>query len=50
MFYVGIDIAKAFSVCSVIDEKDEMISKALIADATNKLLTNFIISPFIYFN
>ena len=27
MYYVGIDIAKAFSVCSVIDYKEEMIIK-----------------------
>ena len=27
MFFVGIDIAKAFSVCSVIDDKEEMIIK-----------------------
>ena len=27
MFFVGIDIAKTFSVCSVIDDKEEMIIK-----------------------
>lgn len=27
MFYIGIDIAKDFSVCSVIDDKEEMIIK-----------------------
>ena len=27
MFYIGIDIAKAFSVCSVINDKEEMIIK-----------------------
>ena len=44
MFYVGIDIAKEFSVCSVINDKEEMIIKPFPFNSTaggfKKLLNN----------
>ena len=46
MFYLGIDIAKAFSVCSVIDDKEEMIIKPFPFNSSSpgfkKLLNNLI--------
>ncbi|MGD1835517.1 MAG: IS110 family transposase [Nitrososphaeraceae archaeon] len=46
MFYVGIDIAKAFSVCSVIDNKEEMIIKPFSFKSTisgfKKLINNIV--------
>ena len=46
MFYVGIDIAKTFSVCSVIDNKEEMIIKPFSFNSSTggfkKLLNNLI--------
>lgn len=44
MFYVGIDIAKAFSVCSVIDDKEKIIVKPFPFNSStsgfNKLINN----------
>lgn len=44
MFYVGIDIAKAFSVCSVIDDKENLIIKPFPFNSStsgfNKLINN----------
>ena len=46
MFYVGIDIAKCFSVCSVIDDKEDMIIKAFPFKSSiggfKKLINNLI--------
>ena len=46
MFYIGIDIAKAFSVCSVIDDKEEMIIKPFpfnsSAGGFKKLINNIV--------
>lgn len=46
MFYVGIDIAKSFSVCSVIDDKEEMIIKPFPFKSTTigfkKLINNIV--------
>ena len=46
MFFVGIDIAKAFSVCSVIDDKEEMIIKPFPFNSTSggfkKLINNIV--------
>ena len=46
MFFIGIDIAKAFSVCSVIDDKEEMIIKPFSfnssADGFKKLINNIV--------
>jgi transposase len=46
MFYVGIDIAKAFSVCSVIDDKEEMSIKPFPFNSSTagfkKLLNNIV--------
>ena len=44
MFYIGIDIAKAFSVACVIDDKEEMIIKPFSFNSSTggykKLLNN----------
>jgi len=46
MFYIGIDIAKDFSVCSVIDDKEEMIIKPFPFNSSTagfkKLINNII--------
>jgi transposase len=46
MFFVGIDIAKVFSVCSVIDDKEEMIIKPFPFNSTSggfkKLINNIV--------
>ncbi|MCP4970552.1 MAG: IS110 family transposase [Arcobacter sp.] len=46
MYFVGIDIAKAFSVCSVIDDKEEMIIKPFPFNSSvggfKKLINNIV--------
>jgi transposase len=46
MFYVGIDIAKAFSVCCVIDDKEEMVIKPFPFNSSTsgfkKLINNLV--------
>jgi transposase len=46
MFYVGIDIAKVFSVCSVINDKEEMIIKPFPFNSSSggfkKLINNIV--------
>lgn len=46
MFYIGIDIAKAFSVCSVIDDKEKMIIKPFPFNSSTagfkKLINNIV--------
>ncbi len=46
MFYIGIDIAKAFSVCSVLDDKEKMIIKPFPFNSSTagfkKLINNIV--------